>query len=224
MQGCNWVQTVCVLAGRNEKGSSPRGSGGGEAPPFPDFSSFHEIIREERKVARAEREAAAAEARVEREMAAADQRRLMADLFELKLQLAQERGRRLGVSRGELWAAGSRGEHRGPIEIAVQSGAAAGDDRITNPGEIMIRLHGKHHVGSMGIESAPSPSRSQASRSRTNGDKGTVPVQRENNKNQRNRSNMSPCLMVRRPSFQLKNRILPASPSFMAAHLLNDNT
>ena len=47
------------------------------SPSFADFSSFREIIREEREAARAEREAAA-EARVERETAAAEQRRLMA--------------------------------------------------------------------------------------------------------------------------------------------------
>ena len=49
------------------------------------------MIREEREAARAEREAAAAEARVERETAVAEQRRLIAGAFELKLRLAEER-------------------------------------------------------------------------------------------------------------------------------------
>ena len=70
------------------------------------------MIREEHEAARAEREAAAAEAQVERETADAEQRRLTAEVFELKLQLAEERGRRLGVAGGEPWTAGSRGEPR----------------------------------------------------------------------------------------------------------------
>ena len=41
------------------------------------------MIREEREDARAECEAAAAEARVERETAAAEQRRLMTEVYEL---------------------------------------------------------------------------------------------------------------------------------------------
>ena len=49
------------------------------------------MIREEREAARAERKAAAAEARVERETSAAEQRRLIAEVYELKLQLAEER-------------------------------------------------------------------------------------------------------------------------------------
>ena len=65
--------------------------GASGAPSFADFSSFREMIREEREAARAEREAGAAEARVERETAAAEQRRLMAEVYELKLQLAEER-------------------------------------------------------------------------------------------------------------------------------------
>ena len=59
------------------------------------------MIRKEREAARAEREAAAAEAQVEREAAAAKQRHLMAEVFELNLQLAEERGRRSGVAGGE---------------------------------------------------------------------------------------------------------------------------
>ena len=50
------------------------------ASPFADFSSFREMIREEREADRAEREAAAAEALVERETTAAEQRRLMAEV------------------------------------------------------------------------------------------------------------------------------------------------
>ena len=63
------------MADRNGEGSSPRGGGGGGAPPFANLSSFRGMIREEGNAARAEREAAAAEARVERETAAAEQRR-----------------------------------------------------------------------------------------------------------------------------------------------------
>ena len=63
------------------------------------------MIREEREAARAEPEAAAIEARVERETAAAEQRRLMAEVFELQFQLAEERSRP-GVARGEPWTTG----------------------------------------------------------------------------------------------------------------------
>ena len=79
------------MADRNDERLSPRASGGSGAPSFADFSSFREMIREEREAARAEREAAAAEVRVVRETAAAEQRRLMAEIYELKLQLAEER-------------------------------------------------------------------------------------------------------------------------------------
>ena len=47
---------------RNDERSSPRGGGGSGAPPFANFSSFREMIREEPEAARAEHEAAAAEA------------------------------------------------------------------------------------------------------------------------------------------------------------------
>ena len=63
------------MADRNDERSSPRGGGGSGASPFTDCSSFQEMIREQHEAARAEREAAAAEARVERETAAAEQRR-----------------------------------------------------------------------------------------------------------------------------------------------------
>ena len=74
------VVTVSVMADRNDECSAGEGSG---ASSSSDFSSFREIIREEREAARAEREAAAAEARVERETAAAEQLRLMAGVYEL---------------------------------------------------------------------------------------------------------------------------------------------
>ena len=79
-----------------------KGAGGGGATPFADFLSFREMIREEREAARVEREAAAAaEVRVEHKTAAAEQRRLMTEVFELKLQLGEERGRRSGVAGGK---------------------------------------------------------------------------------------------------------------------------
>ena len=58
------------MADRNDERSSPRAGGRSGASPFADFSSFQEIIREEREAARAGHEAAAAEARVERETVA----------------------------------------------------------------------------------------------------------------------------------------------------------
>ena len=57
------------MADRNDECLSSRASGG---PSFADFSSFRELIREEREAARAECEAAATEARVERETGAAE--------------------------------------------------------------------------------------------------------------------------------------------------------
>ena len=61
------------------------------------------MIREEREAARAEREAAAAEAQMEREMGAPEQRRLMAEVYELKLQLAEERrSRTAAVQNGTV--------------------------------------------------------------------------------------------------------------------------
>ena len=39
------------MADRNDEGPSPRGSGGGGAPPFADFSSFREMVGEEREAA-----------------------------------------------------------------------------------------------------------------------------------------------------------------------------
>ena len=85
------------MADRNDERLSPRASGGSGAPSFVDFSSFREMMREEREATRAEREAAAAEARVEPETAAAEQRRLMAEEYELKLQLAEGRRSRTAV-------------------------------------------------------------------------------------------------------------------------------
>ena len=74
------------MADRNDERLSPRASGGSGAPSFVDFSSFREMIREEREAARAEREAAAAE-----------QWRLMAEVYEIKLQLAEGRRSRTAV-------------------------------------------------------------------------------------------------------------------------------
>ena len=79
------------MTDRNDERLSPRASGGSGAPSFADFSSFREMIKKEREAARAEREAAAAEARVERGTAAAEQRHLMAEVYKLKFQLAEER-------------------------------------------------------------------------------------------------------------------------------------
>ena len=143
------------MSDRNDERSSPRGGGWSGASPFADFSSFREMIREEREATRAEREPATAEARVERETGAAEQRRLMAEVFELKLQLAEER----------------------------RSGTAAGGDRVTNPGRIAIGLDDRMHIEPMrwmGSESVSSPARLRSSTSSRNGDSRAVPVQREN--------------------------------------------
>ena len=137
------------MADRNNEGLSPREGRGVRSSPFADLSSFREMIWEEREAARAEREAAAAEGRVERETAIAEQRRLMAEVFELKLQLAEEKKRRLGVSGGEPWTTGLRGVPRGPIESAVQGGTAAGSYRITNPGGAATWLDGRRHIEPM---------------------------------------------------------------------------
>ena len=133
------------MADRSDEILSPRASGGSGAPSFADFSLFREMIGEEREAARAEHEAAAAEARLERETAAAEQWRLMAEVYELKLQLAEERRSRAA---------------------AVQNGTAIG-------------LDGRRHIESilwMESESAPSPTRSQASTSSRNGDSGAVSI------------------------------------------------
>ena len=55
-----------------------------------------EAARAEREAVREERKAAAAETRVERDTAATEQRRLIAKVFELQVQLVQERGRKSG--------------------------------------------------------------------------------------------------------------------------------
>ena len=141
------------MADRNYERLSPRASGESGAPSFADFSSFREMMREEREAARADREAAAAEARVERETTAAEQRRLMAEVYELKLQLAEERRTRTA---------------------AVQNGTAIG-------------LDGRRHIEPMRWmenESAPSPTRSQASTSSKNGVSRAVPIHRGNGESQ----------------------------------------
>ena len=92
------------MAGTNDEGSGASSSREGEeddAPPFADFSSFPKMIRQDREAARAEREAADAGARMELETVAAEQRRLMVEFFELKLQLTQIRGSKWGDARGE---------------------------------------------------------------------------------------------------------------------------
>ena len=133
------------MSDRNYERSSPRECRGSGASPFADFSSFREMIREEREAARAGREAASAAARVERETAAAEKRRLMAEVIELKLQLAEEIRRRPGVARGEPSTTGSRGEPRGLIEST-----AAGGDRITNlVGGTAIGVDGRMYIEPM---------------------------------------------------------------------------
>ena len=67
----------------------------------------------------------------------------MAEILELKLQLAQGRGRQPDVVGGEHWTGESRGEPRGPKEGAVQSGASGGGARITNPGGTTSGLDGR---------------------------------------------------------------------------------
>ena len=90
----------------------------------------------------------------------------MAEVYELKLQLAEERKSRTA---------------------AVQNGTTTGGDRITNPGGTAIGLDDGMHIEPMrwmGSESAPSPTRSRASTSSRNGDSGAVPVQRGNGETQ----------------------------------------
>ena len=110
---------------------------------------------------------------MERETAAAEQRRSMAEVSELKLQLAEERRSRPGVVQSGT--------------AAVQSGTTAGVDRITNTGGTAIGLNDRMHIEPMrwmGSESPPSPTRSRASTSSRNGDSGAVSVQRENGETQ----------------------------------------
>ena len=96
---------------------------------------------------------------MEHETAAAEQRRLMAEVYELKLQLAEERRSRPG---------------------AVQSGTAVAQSGTA------IGLDGMMHIEPMrwmGSESAPSPTHSRALTSRY-GDSGAVPIQRGNGETQ----------------------------------------
>ena len=221
-----------MMADRNDEGSSPRGAEGGGAPPFADFSSFRGMIREERGAARAEREAAraereaaraereaaaaAAEARVERETAAAEQRRSMTGVFELNLQPAEERGRRSGVARGGLWTARSRGDPRGPIENAVQSGAAAGRNRIV---EQRLGLTAGCISGPCGGRGASLLQVLHVHKPQRAAETATEKLCRFKWKMVRTksiRSKMLPCLMVHRPSFQLGSKTLSVWPSFTA--------
>ena len=88
----------------NDEGSgasSSRGGGGGRCSTVfrPLLVSCDDPGRTRRRSS--EREAADAEARLERETVAAEQRCLMAEFFELNLQLANGRERQWGVARGE---------------------------------------------------------------------------------------------------------------------------
>ena len=58
---------------------------------------------------------------MERETVAAEQGRLMAESFELKLQLAKGREIQWGVARGDPWTACSDGKLRRPIESACRT-------------------------------------------------------------------------------------------------------
>ena len=106
---------------------------------------------------------------MERETSAAEQRRLMAEVYELKLQLAEERRSLPGAVQSGT--------------PAVQSDTTAGGNRITNPGGTAIGLDDWMHIEPMRwmrSESAPSPTRSRASTSSRNVDSGAVPVRRGN--------------------------------------------
>lgn len=76
--------------GEGSSASSPkrRSNDVNGSPFFADFSSSRQMLREEPDAARAEREAITAAARAERQAAAAEQRRLLEEVFELRLQLA----------------------------------------------------------------------------------------------------------------------------------------
>ena len=76
-------------------------------------------------------------------MAAAEQRRIWAELFELKLQLTQGSGRKPDVVGGEPWTVESPGEARGPKEDAEQSGASTGRDSMAYPGGTTIGVDGR---------------------------------------------------------------------------------
>ena len=97
----------------------------------------------------------------------------MAGVYELKLQLAEERRSRLGVVQS--------------CTAAVQSGTTAEGDCTTNPGGTAIGLDDRMHIEPMrwmGSESGPSILRSRASTSSRNGDSRAVPVQKGNDETQ----------------------------------------
>ena len=71
------------------------------APSLANFSSFREMLREERESARAEREVASVAKRAERQAWVAEQRRLMDKVVELRVQLA------LGGRHSKIAAQGS---------------------------------------------------------------------------------------------------------------------
>ena len=165
------------MADRNGGCSSPRAGGGSEVSQFADFSSFREMMQEER------------------ETAAAEQRRLMAEVYELKFQLAEERRSRPGVVQNGT--------------AAVQSGTTGGGGRITNPGGTANGLDDRMHI---------EPMRWMGSKPQRAVETVTAELCRSKVETVRlksNRSKMFPCSMVLRPSFQLGSRIVSAWPSFM---------
>lgn len=95
------LDSLSLLRGRNRVGGATRFSG---------FSSFREMTRQECKIARAEREAAAKEKMC-----------LWEKAFEFKLQLMrlQRKKQSSSVAGGEPRAAGSRGKSGRLIQGAV---------------------------------------------------------------------------------------------------------
>lgn len=158
--------------------SSSMGSGGGGTLQPAELSLLCAMIREERKAARAEREAAAERARaereavaersrVDREAAAAEHLRLMIEVFELKVQLGQGNGNQSGVVGGEPWTSGLRGERRSSIASAAWDITAAGEEeRITIPCGTTMPMW------KIGSESAETPSSTLHSEAPANSNDG----------------------------------------------------
>ena len=166
------------MADRNGECSSPRAGGGSEVSQFADFSSFREMIREER------------------ETTAAEQRRLMAEVYELKFQLAEER-REVG-----------RVLYRIVLPLYM-SGTTGGGGRITNPGGTATGLDDRMHIEPMRwMGSEPQRAVETVTAELCRSKVETVRLKS-------NRSKMFPCSMVLRPSFQLGSRFFSAWPSFM---------
>ena len=208
-----------VQSGLTEMTKVHRQEGAGGASPFVHFSSFPEMNWEEREAARAERNAAATEAQTERKTAAAEQRRLMVDVFELKPYLEEGRGRRSGFARGEPWTAGSRERPKVPLKVLYRAVLLL--EATVSPTQVEQRLGLK--VGYMsslcgGWEAILLQALHVLKRQRVT-DTVTAELCRFKRKMVRtksNRSNISPCLMVRKLSFQLGSRIFSAWPSFTA--------